>query len=932
MSTFLLVGTIVDVPFDKFAKKTKYTQEKHFVVEQLDTRSRLHCVCSFFAHVFAGDKFAGQVKQIRSSTGETQYQVVKPPLMTIGGDHRYLEKDLMRIFSQRGVGRHNIQKLLQNLSGDSKNSKDSSKCKGCGESKDPVTKLLSDSIELCENDNKDVIKAYCPPLSELNAIYLLQKWHKDFHIRRLYLLGMNNLEIKGSRMQITDLYNRCITNPFTIPSLPHNKAIDIFERQGKEITDDHIKYGLLLNEIYNNTVKRSWAGTPISYLKRKFSNFTEIKFPDDYSVVTYRDMLYLRYVNHVEQEVANFLIDTVRSPPLKTGDYKISSKVSIDQRQAIIDSLQRRVSIIIGGAGTGKTTTLKELDDVLTQLDLNPVFCAFTGKAASRLKEALNHHKEEEFRNRKTYTIHRLINLCKDVETFKRIKEVENKRKTDVVDGYQPDKHDKPDELTFPVHQVIVDESSMATCYLFYLLLTSLTKANKQHGYNVMPNITLVGDHNQLPQYGWGSLLKQVIESGCFPIIKLHTCFRVNVDSGGRSGIIENAKRIDDFLDGKSNKVELVNDTDFQMIPGGMDKLKMIIKQFADAKVEHYNKSFIIVSPFKNVNLEINKYAQDFFSIINNTNNDNSGDSDPLSHIEQRSVISWKVGDKVMMTNNNYSIDVMNGEEGRVVKVSPPVVSLHCILEVEDDFQRSTYVDNILEALNTYRYSSTTDKRESLIKDIQTIIPKFDIGDVDRLVKIIDAKISINDRKDNIKNKKQNATIEGLASGGIWIQFAGRLTTHFFRFMTSTEVKKLQVEELKDIEESEGIRLKSDETTMYILHSYGISIDKSQGSEWDYVIFYMPPKSGSFLNATRIKTGITRAKEQVIVIGDIKAFSNAANQKPPSFYEGLKYRLQEALPQLEGSKIIISNISESLDSVNPEFLDAMFDEEYPEDL
>lgn len=902
MATFLLVGTIIDVPFDRFAKRTKYTQEKHFIVEQNDTRVRMHCVCNFFAHVFAGDNFAGQVKPFKTTSGDSHYQVVKPPLMTLGGDSKYLEKDLLRVFSQRGVGKNNIQKLIQNLS---------------KESKDPVHTLLSSAIELCENDNKNVLKAYCPPLTELNAIYLLQKWHKDFHVRRLYLLGMTNLEIKGSQMSVTELYNRCVNNPFTIPSLPHAKAIDIFERQGKEITNDHIKYGILLNEIYNNTKKLCWAGTPISYLKRKYPNFGEIKFPEDYSIVCYHDMFYLRYVNHVEQEVANFLIDTVKSPPLKLAEFKVSSKVSSDQRQAIVESLQKRVSIIIGGAGTGKTTTLRELDDVLTQLNMNPVFCAFTGKAASRLKQALNHSKEDSLKHRKTYTIHRLINLCRDVETFKRLKEVESSRRKENDKGYEPDKHQSPEDLPFPVHHLIVDEASMETCNLFYLSLTALTKANHQHGYNIMPNITLVGDHNQLPQYGWGSLLKQVIESGCFPISRLYTCFRVNVDNGSQSGILENAKRIDDFLDGKANKVELINGSDFQMIPGNMDKLRAIIKQFADAKIESYGKSLIIVSPFKNVHLEINKYAQDSFCV---------GDSKDLDYVESRIVIGWKVGDKVMMTNNNYSIEVMNGEEGRVVRVIPPIKSLHCILEIEDDSKRLLIVDNILEALNTYRYSPTS--KQQLVKDLQTLIPAFTVSDIERLTSIIDSKVQINTRRDNTKDKKQNATVEGLASGGIWVQFSGRPLTHFFRFMSSTEMKKLQTEELKEIEESEGIPLKSDETTMYILHSYGISIDKSQGSEWDYVIFYMPSKSGSFLNATRIKTGITRAKEQVIVIGDLKSFSDAANRKPQSFCEGLKYRLQEALPQLEGSKII-STVDRTDDM---DINEMMFDEEYPEDL
>lgn len=901
---FILVGTITNVPYERGVKYSKYSKDKHFTVEQDDTKAQFHCICSFFAHVFVGDRFAGQVL----SAGSGFYNVVKPPLIFVGNnDKRYLEKDLTRIFSQRGVGRNNIMKLIQNLSKDTK------------DKKDPITTILSSAIELCENDNKNVLKLFCPPLTELNAIHLLQRWHKDFHVRRLYLLGMNNLEIKSSRMSISELYERCINNPFTIPSLPHAKALDIFERQGKKITEDHTKYGILLNEIYNNTKKRCWAGTPISYLKKKYPNFTEIKFPDDYNVVSYHDMLYLKYVDHVEKEVANFLIDTVKSPSLKVNDYKIPSNVSPDQSQAIQDSLQKRVSIIIGGAGTGKTTTLKSLDDVLVQLNLNPVYCAFTGKAAARLKEALNVHKDDQFRDRKTYTIHRLINLCKDVETFKRLKEVENKRKTDVDEGYKPEKHDKAEELVFPVHHVIIDEGSMATCDLFYRLLVALNKANNQHGYKIMPNITVVGDHNQLPQYGWGSFLKQVIESNCFGISKLTTCFRVNVEIGGKSGILENAKRIDDFLDGRSPRVDLISETDFQMISGNMDRLRLIIKQFSEAKLDQYKKSLIIVSPFKNVNLEINKYAQDYFSDINE------------SYLEQRVIINWKVGDKVMMTSNNYSIDVMNGEEGRVIKVTPPIKSLQCILDIQDDSRRSNIIDNIIDAINTYKLCLSNDKHLQFEKDIINVISNFDTNDITKLTNIIDAKMEINNRKENIKNKKQNATIEGLASGGIWVKFAGRNISHFFRFLTFNEVKKLQAEELKVEEESEGIRLPSDETTMHILHSYGISIDKSQGSEWDYVIFYMPPKSSSFLNATRIKTGITRAKEQVIVIGDLKAFEAAANQKPPSFYEGLKYRLQDALPQLEGTKIIDKSLMKDND-INDIPMDTFVDDEYPEDL
>ncbi|MCJ7604254.1 MAG: AAA family ATPase [Desulfobulbaceae bacterium] len=156
-----------------------------------------------------------------------------------------------------------------------------------------------------------------------------------------------------------------------------------------------------------------------------------------------------------------------------------------EQQEALKTAVQNRVAIITGGPGTGKSTILKGLLLILAAKGVAIELAAPTGRAAKRLSEACG---------REARTIHRLLEYDPSIRGFKRNSE-----------------HPLSADL------IIVDESSM----LDIVLANSLFQA-AAHGSSLL----LVGDVDQLPSVGPGNVLRDCIESGVFPVVRLTRIFR----------------------------------------------------------------------------------------------------------------------------------------------------------------------------------------------------------------------------------------------------------------------------------------------------------------------------------------------------------------------------------------------------------------------
>lgn len=284
------------------------------------------------------------------------------------------------------------------------------------------------------------------------------------------------------------------------------------------------------------------------------------------------------------------------------------------QMEAIQTAVSHKVTILTGGPGTGKTTTLRTLLDLLDANGRTYVLASPTGRAAKRLAEATG---------REAKTIHRLLEYNPG-EGFGR-------------NEYHP----------IDVDMVVIDEASM----LDLLLANSLLKA-----IDPASHLLLVGDIDQLPSVGAGDVLRDLIDSGVTAVVRLETIFR----QAANSLIIRNAHRInqglipetppdaqDFFIFVKpepAEAAELLVDVVKNRVP-----LKFHLDPMDDVQV---------LSPMYNGLLGVSNLNEMLQAALNP-----ASAKKPERKLHGR---TFRVGDKVMQTVNNYDKNVYNGDIGRI--------------------------------------------------------------------------------------------------------------------------------------------------------------------------------------------------------------------------------------------------------------------------
>ena len=319
-----------------------------------------------------------------------------------------------------------------------------------------------------------------------------------------------------------------------------------------------------------------------------------------------------------------------------TDDFakKIEKKTGIAydpiQLEAIRTAVTSKIMILTGGPGTGKTTTTLGIITAFRELGANILLAAPTGRAAKRLSEATGLEAK---------TIHRLLEAVPPAG-FKR-------------DADYPLKGDV----------LIVDECSMIDIMLMY----SMLKAVPDH-----MNIVMVGDIDQLPSVGAGNVLRDIIDSGCFPVIRLTKIFR----QAQTSKIIMNAHRINK---GDMPEIDNKNSKDFFFID--MDKWAINRKiinpdpsELADYTADeivdlvskrltgYYNvpvTDIQVLTPMKkgaSGTMSLNKSLQEAI---------NPGTSGIDYH-----GYTYRVNDKVMQLKNNYEKEVFNGDIGYIRSIN----------------------------------------------------------------------------------------------------------------------------------------------------------------------------------------------------------------------------------------------------------------------
>ncbi len=285
------------------------------------------------------------------------------------------------------------------------------------------------------------------------------------------------------------------------------------------------------------------------------------------------------------------------------------------QKKAVRESATSGVLVLTGGPGTGKTTTINAIIRYFESEGMDILLAAPTGRAAKRIYETTGHTAS---------TIHRLLEL---------------KPASDAEEGLASGKFSfsRNDENPLEADVVIIDEMSMVDISLMNALLKAMS---------VGMRLIMVGDVNQLPSVGPGSVLKSVIDSGNFSVIRLNTIFR----QASLSDIVVNAHKINDgeypVLDNKSRDFFCLRRADADSVTATMIGL---IRDKLPGYVGARPTDIQVLTPMRKGELGVAR--------LNEILQESLNPPAPGKREKEFRNIIFREGDKVMQIKNNYQLE-----------------------------------------------------------------------------------------------------------------------------------------------------------------------------------------------------------------------------------------------------------------------------------
>lgn len=385
-----------------------------------------------------------------------------------------------------------------------------------------------------------------------------------------------------------------------------------------------------------------------------------------------RIFVYSEHAYYAEAETARLLSDldvpdhtVINDLYDDIGDIERKKGISLEdaQREAVICAISNTVSVITGGPGTGKTTITNLIISYFRSKGLDITLAAPTGRAAKRMAEATGYEAQ---------TIHRLLGSRA------------------LTDGRSDPGFEHDADNPLETDALILDEMSMVDIYVFRSLLRALVPGTR---------LILVGDADQLPSVGPGTVLKDIISSGCFQVVRLKKIYR----QSAASAIVRNAHAV---IEGRHIDLENKSEDFFLIKRNEAEKIIQGLIYLTGTRLpEHLSCSPLdiqVMTPMRKGMLGVENLNIRLQEALN----------PPDSRKKEMGTVNGvlRAGDKVMQIKNNYDLEwdltgnrgmatesgkgVFNGDIGKILSVSSEAVYVRF-----DDGREARYKGEALSEL-----------------------------------------------------------------------------------------------------------------------------------------------------------------------------------------------------------------------------------------
>lgn len=578
----------------------------------LDIKTKEECEINaeFNLNLMRGDRIAGHGELLEEHPRKKYYMTSKPAVrFANSAEHikSYIDKSLEYVIRKGRASKVDaIFEALINHYRESNLTTDS------GELVDFHLKRLSEDHR--HTGMAGILNSLIKPLE---CKKLLRWWFTNRIMRYLEFYGINYTQMREIGLPSLNLIEIIKTNPIIIPEITMENVLVISEAHGIVYNPLQQKCGQILRSVYHHCRINNCSYQRLDYLAVSYPDIEEYKedLEELYQLYFDEDRVYVKKIYDLECRVSKHITDNIKLQTIVKDDDATLIMDGLDK--TILNDLQKegarliikhRITVISGPAGTGKTTMIRPLVDILyNQLKYECIFVSFTGKAVSKLKQTLKGTIPPE----KITTIHYFL---ADL--------TENKRHPDFV---------------------FIDEMSMVGMRLFNMFISSIRGSH---------HICFIGDHHQLPPINDIPMMRSLVLSK-LPGVALTKVHRVD---SHQSGIYQNANSV------RNSDIDNIKSyPDFVFQETGIIGMRQLIYKLNDGGITF--DRMLVLSPYNNPLIDLNKIFRD-------KNNEIAVQDDVKRGAGPK--YNWKVGDRVILTKNCYEINVMNGDEGYITHVDVP--------------------------------------------------------------------------------------------------------------------------------------------------------------------------------------------------------------------------------------------------------------------